>query len=104
MNCEPLRPRLCCFKIFPYLHAHQSSGHRKCAEDYPLVLFETMGESPTNCRLKLGGGQRAKRHRAVCNREHCFSPSVRRSRINGALFSSIRTCTMSMNEAPAPTQ
>jgi len=29
-----------------------------------------MGESPTNCRLKLSGGQQAKRHRAVCNRGH----------------------------------
>jgi hypothetical protein len=70
INCEPLRLRLCCLKIFPYLHAHRSSRHRKCAEGYPLVLFEMMGESPTNCRLKLSGGQQAKRHRAVCNRGH----------------------------------
>jgi hypothetical protein len=57
-------------KYSPYLHAHRSSRHRNCAEDYPQVLFETMGESPTNGQLKLSGGQQAKRHRAVCNRGH----------------------------------
>ena len=66
-----------------------------------MVSFETMGESSTNRRLKLSGGQQAKRHRAVCNRGHGISPSVTRFRINGNAVSSVRTLTISINEASA---
>ena len=70
----------------PLLHTHRSPRHRKCPEDYPWVLVETMGDSPANCRLKLSGGQQAKRHRAVCNRGHGNFSSVTRFRINGTVF------------------
>jgi hypothetical protein len=67
------------------IYTHWSSRRRN-GGGLSTGFVETMGESPTNCRLNLGGGQQAKRHRAVCNRGHNISPSVTRLRISERSF------------------